>query len=157
MIGSDEEAALLKAIKQCFPATVQVLCTRHLEENVRRYLTNKVGLDDKSRTTIIRKTFGKNGLISCNSSENFELTYIKLLDKFRERLPSFKDYFIKIAEKIRSGVFKATLNDKWVPTNWKNNSCESMNHITKLSTNWTGMKLPALVDRLLLNCQAATN
>jgi hypothetical protein len=55
VIGSDEEAALLKGIKQCFPATVQVLCTRHLEENVRRYLTNKVGLDDKTRKTIISK------------------------------------------------------------------------------------------------------
>ena len=148
VIGSDEEAALLKAIKQCFPAAVQVLCTRHLEENVRRYLTNKVGLDDKSRKTIISKIFGKNGLISCNSSKNFELTYIKLLDKFHKRLPSFKDYFIKIAEKIRSGVFQARLNNKWIPIDWKNNSCESMNHIIKLSTNWTSMKLPALVDRL---------
>ena len=61
---------------------------------------------------------------------------------------SFKDYFIKIAEKIRSGVFQARLNNKWIPIDWKNNSCESMNHIIKLSTNWTGMKLPALVDRL---------
>ncbi|CAB3977879.1 Hypothetical predicted protein [Paramuricea clavata] len=148
VIGSDEEVALLKAIKQCFPAAVQVLCTRHLEENVRRYLTNKVGLDDKSRKTIISKIFGKNRLILCNSSKNFELTYIKLLDKFHKRLPSFKDYFIKIAEKIRSGVFQARLNNKWIPIDWKNSSCESMNHIIKLSTNWTSMKLPALVDRL---------
>ena len=37
-----------------------------------------------------------------------------------------------------------------------------MNHIIKLSTNWTGMKLPALVDRLyrivklqLIDCRRA--
>ena len=57
VIGSDEEAALLKAIKQCFPSAVQVLCTRHLEENVRRYPINKIGLDDKVRKTIISEIF----------------------------------------------------------------------------------------------------
>ena len=40
VIGSDEEAALTKAIKQCFPSSVQVLCTRHLQENVRRCLSH---------------------------------------------------------------------------------------------------------------------
>ena len=49
VIGSDEEAALIKAIKTCFPSAVHVLCTRHLQEIVRRYLTNKISLDDKGR------------------------------------------------------------------------------------------------------------
>ncbi|CAB4030300.1 Hypothetical predicted protein, partial [Paramuricea clavata] len=43
VIGSDEEAALTKAIKQCFPSSANILCSRHLEENVRRYLTNNIG------------------------------------------------------------------------------------------------------------------
>jgi hypothetical protein len=148
VIGSDEEAALLKAIKQCFPSAVQVLCTRHLEENVRRYLTNKIGLDDKVRKTIISEIFGTNGLISCNDARNFELMYINLLDKFHKRCPLFTDYFMKMAEKIRLNVLGARKENKWIPIDWKNNSCESMNHIIKMSSNWTTMKLPDLIDRL---------
>ncbi|CAC5379429.1 unnamed protein product [Mytilus coruscus] len=34
------------------------------------------------------------------------------------------------------------------PINWKNNSCESMNNILKLSTNWKAVKLPDLIDKL---------
>ena len=148
VIGSDEEAALLKAIKQCFPSAVQVLCTRHLEENARRYLTNIIGLDDKLRKKIIGQIFGSNGLISCKDARNFELTYINLLDKFHERCPSFTEYFIKMANKIRFNVLGARQDNKWIPIDWKNNYCESMNHIIKLSSNWTTMKLPALIDRL---------
>ena len=148
VIGSDEEAALLKAIKQCFPSAVQVLCTRHLEENVRRYLTNKIGLDDNLRKKIIAQIFGSNGLISCKDAKNFELTYINLLDKFQERCPLFTEYFMKMAKKIRSNVLGARQDNKWIPIDWKNNYCESMNHIIKLSSNWTTMKLPALIDRL---------
>ena len=126
VIGSDEEAALLKAIKQCFPSAVQVLCTRHLEENVCRYLTNKIGLDNKLRKTIISEIFGKNGLISCNDAMNFELMYINLLDKFHKHCPLFTEYFIKMTEKIRFNVLGAQQGNKWIPIDWKNNSCESM-------------------------------
>ena len=134
VIGSDEEAALTKAIKTCFPSAVHVLCTRHLEENVRRYLTNKIGLDDNGRRKIQGDLFGKHGLIACNSVKSFELKYIKLLDKFHKCLPAFENYFIKIAEKIRACIFEPRQNSKWIPIDWKNNSCESMNHIIKLSS-----------------------
>ena len=95
VVGSDEEAALTKAIKQCFSSAVHVLCTRHLEENVRRYLTNAIGLDKKSRETIVSAIFGKRGLVACNSNKTFELTYIQLLDKFDKHLPAFINYFKK--------------------------------------------------------------
>ena len=39
-------------------------------------------------------------------------------------------------------------NNKWIPIDWKNNSCESINHIIKLSTNRKTLKLPDLIDRL---------
>jgi transposase-like protein len=46
VIGSDKEAALTKAIKQCFPSSVQLLCTRHLQENVQQYLSSKAGANE---------------------------------------------------------------------------------------------------------------
>ena len=115
MIGTDEEAALLKAIKECFPSAVQVLCTRDLEENVHRYLANKIGLDDKLRRKMIAQIFGSYGLISCKDAKNFELTYIDLLDKFQEHCLLFTEYFMKMAKKIHSNVLGARQDNKWIP------------------------------------------
>jgi hypothetical protein len=148
VIGSDEEAALTKAIKQCFPSSVQLLCTRHLQENVRRYLSSKTGANDKIKKKIINDIFGKDSLTACSDVKGFELKYLELLDKYATRLPLFKNYFEKIAEKIRTGIMQPRLNNRWVPFDWKNNLCESMNHVIKLSANWKTMKLPDLVDRL---------
>ena len=39
-IGTDEEKALVKAIKFVFPQSVQVHCSRHMEQNMQRKLTN---------------------------------------------------------------------------------------------------------------------
>ena len=62
----------MKANKTCFPSAVQVLCTGHLEENIWRYLTNKIGLDYKERTKIQFDLFGKHGPIACNSTNSFK-------------------------------------------------------------------------------------
>ncbi|CAB4010095.1 hypothetical protein DIZ80_08245 [Paramuricea clavata] len=148
VIGSDEEAALTKAIKQCFPSSANILCSRHLEENVRRYLTNNIGVSDKVRKQVVSDIFGKHGLTSFNEVKKFELKLMKLSDKYLKYLPSFEEYFRKTAQKIRSGVLQPRIENKWLPINWKNNSCESMNHIIKLSANWKTMKLPDLIERL---------
>ena len=100
VIGSDEEVALTKAIKQCFPSSTNILCTRHLEDNVRRYLTNKIRVSDKVRKQVVSDIFGKRGLTSLNDVKKFELKSMKLSDKYIEYLPSFKEYFREIAEKI---------------------------------------------------------
>ena len=52
-------------------------------------------------------------------------------------IPSIKDY-----------VHNIRATDDRVPINWKNNHCESMNHILKLNLNWKPSKLPDLVDML---------
>ena len=142
MIGSDEEAALTKAIKHCFPSSIHVLCTRHLEENVRRYLSDKLGASIKDRREVISDIFGKCGLISCNGIKKFELKVIKFYEKYSKSLPSFKKYFMNVVERVRSRVIDARQDNKWIPIDWKNNSCESINHIIKLSTNWKTLKLP---------------
>lgn len=42
-VGSDEEKAVLRAIRHAFGDPVQLLCTKHLKDNVRRYLKDKEG------------------------------------------------------------------------------------------------------------------
>ena len=35
-----------------------------------------------------------------------------------------------------------------IPLQWKNNSCESINHILKLNQNWAPEKLPELINKI---------
>ena len=58
VIGSDEEKALVKAIKSSFPNSELALCTRQLSENVARHLRCKVGVNDHQSKQIISELFG---------------------------------------------------------------------------------------------------
>ena len=44
IVGSDEETALMKAMKKCFPSSAKNVCTRHVEENVRNDFDKKLML-----------------------------------------------------------------------------------------------------------------
>ena len=42
VFGSDEEKALTKALRECFPHAMHTLCTRHILENVGRYMEKRL-------------------------------------------------------------------------------------------------------------------
>ncbi|CAC5391596.1 unnamed protein product [Mytilus coruscus] len=71
VIGSDEEKALVKAIKDSFPTSELTLCTRHLSENVTRHLRIKVGVNDKNAKQILSDLFGDSGLIEADTTVDF--------------------------------------------------------------------------------------
>lgn len=104
VVGSDEEAALTKVIKQCFPSSHHLLCTRHLQENVRKYLSDKVGANAKVQRKIIKDIFGEKGLASYTNETDFEVEAINLEDEYGILIPSFVKYFNLIVEKIRNGI-----------------------------------------------------
>jgi len=64
VVGSDEEKAILKALKQCFPNSTQLLCSRHLMENARRRLQDKVGTKKALQIAILNAIFGPDGVSS---------------------------------------------------------------------------------------------
>ena len=45
-------------------------------------------------------------------------------------------------------VFKPRISESWLPLNWMNNNCESINNILKLSINWKVLKLPDLIEKM---------
>ena len=55
-IGSDDDKALSAAISLCFEGTRHLLCARHVQENIERYLQNK-GHPMNFRTAIINDIF----------------------------------------------------------------------------------------------------
>ena len=137
VIGSDEEKAILKAIQQSFPGATQLLCQRHLEENVQRHLQHKVGVPEKMRDEIISLIFGKDGLLNMKDLVDFELRYLTLSNLFLDIAPNFVPYFENsMVPRVRDFVFKPKISTNWIPLNWTNNNCESLSNILKLSTNW---------------------
>lgn len=54
IFGSDDEKALTKAIHHVFPAVTHLLCTKHLKDNIRRNLQDKIGCSKEDREKIVK-------------------------------------------------------------------------------------------------------
>ena len=148
LLGSDEEKAMTKAMKQCFPLSHHILCRRHIEDNVKRHLCAKIGINDSKIKEIIGDIFGENGLISCADEYEFQLAAFELEEKYSKSIPKFLPYFVRLTKSLLEFVFLPSKKNNCVPIDWKNNSCESMNHILKLSCNWKVQKMTDLVEKI---------
>jgi len=62
LTGSDEEMALVKALRAAFPNSRQLFCVLHCQDNVRDQLT-KTGLPQNVREELVRLLFGTDGLV----------------------------------------------------------------------------------------------
>ena len=60
--GSDDENGMRSALKSNFPHSATYVCSRHLKQNVNEYLTNKIGVDIKTRQEIEADIFGPDGI-----------------------------------------------------------------------------------------------
>jgi hypothetical protein len=47
----------------------------------------------------------------------------------------------KVIPTIKEYVYNARKSESRIPLQWKNNSCESINHILKLNQDWKPEKL----------------
>ena len=149
VVGSDEEKAIMKAVHQSFPSATQLLCQRHMEENVRRHLQHKVGVSDKLKNEIVSLIFGKDGLTNAKDLIEFDLKCLSLSNTFLDTAPNFVPYFDNsLVPRVREYIYKPRISNDWIPLNWTNNNCESMNNIIKLSTNWKALKLPDLIEKM---------
>lgn len=147
VLGSDEEKALVKALQQNFPSATHVLCSRHVKNNVSRYLHHSAGANDEQVRVIQQEIFGEDGLLSSADTSAFDLRGMELQEQYAYQIPSFAAYFDKLLQVLRNQIYKPTI-DGFIPLNWTNNNCESINHILKLCTNWKLLKVPELIKKL---------
>jgi hypothetical protein len=82
VFGSDEEKAMTKALHHCFPDSKHILCTRHLDENVRRKLRHDIGANDSSVQAVIHNIFGKSRLKSAEALKMNGCLVIKYVNIF---------------------------------------------------------------------------
>lgn len=135
VIGSDDETALRKSIKRCFPGSTQIVCTRHLKNNVKDYLSKKIGVNDSDKKQIAKSIFGENGLTDANSTVIFDHRLIDVNEMLTEKANDFKKYMEnRLTPMIRNHVNLPT-RLKMMDKDWSNNNAESMNNILKIGTN----------------------
>ncbi|KAK3089318.1 hypothetical protein FSP39_002697 [Pinctada imbricata] len=146
VFGTDEEYALINAIKTVFPTSEHILCTRHLKENAQRNLASK-NVDEKIRNQIVNSIFGPCGILTTESRISFLEREQEICEKFGNAGGNYLKE--KLLPTLREKIFLPSIRNENIPSNWKNNNCESMNHKIKLLGDWKMSKLPNLIERLL--------
>lgn len=127
-IASDEEKAIKKAIQQVFQNPVHLLCTKHLKDNVRRYLKDKEGCSTRDREFVVSTIFGQNGAIKSDDSFSYD-SKLADLHNFLKKFPTFQNYFDTcLKPHLDKHVFQP-LQDGIITEQWTNNNSESMNNI----------------------------
>jgi hypothetical protein len=142
LFGTDEEQALINAIKGAFPRSSLVSCIRHLRNNFVDFLKDKIGVEEKRRNLIVDSIFGADGIAYADDTIMFDL-HTKVTRKMccdlplvlnrleKHTLPRLKDNVVQ--PRIRLGL----------PKPWTNNNAESLNHVLKSAVNW---KLQSLIE-----------
>lgn len=151
IFGSDEEKAITKAIHNAFPSATHLLCTKHMKDNIRRNLQDKVGCSREDREKIVKTIFGPNG-IARNSDDSITLDLnLSNLQPFFQKYPPFEKYFKK---KIQNNLIHHVIqpiNNAIIQELWTNNNTESMNNRMKMQCNWKSQKMPSLINTLEKN------
>jgi transposase-like protein len=74
VIGTDEVMALVNAVESSFPSSRITLCTRHFEENLKRHLKNRIGVNEKYSQEMVINIFGTNGLSAVDTTVVYKIS-----------------------------------------------------------------------------------
>ena len=133
-----------KSISHYVPKASTINCTRHLIDNARHYLTDKIGVPSAQREKYLKEIFSDDkGLASCNDVVIFD----NAVDNFRRQtLTTTATKFVQYFDR----VLLPMLRDNVVagPADWTNNNCESLNHVLKCYVQWKPQQLSELIDKL---------
>ena len=155
IIGTDEERAMTRGIREAFTDSTNVLCTQHLSKNVDNHLKNTVGMTQAHRQQIKEDIFGPEG-VTASESEDFFRERIRQVEQYvrkhanKRRAEKFHEYLYgkrNLVQMLREGVFLPNFNHG-VGHNWTNNNNESMNHVLKCATQWKSLPLTTLVETI---------
>jgi hypothetical protein len=147
--GSDDEKAITKAIESAFPNATRRLCSKHLKDNLKHYMQDKIGIDNKERLRLMDIIFGPDGLVDADTSLQFEEKATTLKDDLC-KYPKLADYFDKqVKPRLKSFVnIPRRENDEIGQKMWTNNNSESINHVFKVAVNWKPQSTPDLIQKL---------
>ena len=148
IIGTDDETAMRNGIRRAFPNATQILCTRHLKNNVLHYLKDKVGVIEKDRRRILSALFGDEGITHADDSVIAEHRVDQARQVITEVARTFIPYFEKRVLPLLLDYVVYPSNIKSIDANWTNNNAESINNILKIGTDWKPQPLTTLIETI---------
>ena len=142
------ESDATKAIDHVFPSATRYLCTKHLKDNVKHYLLNKVGTEKRERETLMNSLFGDGGIVDANCTVDFSSRSSDFEDMLKNKYPVFDNYYAKnLKPRLEKYVFEPTRKVE-ANKNWTNNNAESINNILKISIDWKPKHTDELIQKL---------
>ena len=149
IVGSDDEKAIKSSISQVWPATKKLTCVRHIKNNLKDYLTKKVGVNEKVKSALVSTVFGKEGVASADNTVLFEIRKSQALQAAGSVSSVYKDYLnVHILPKLYENLQACETPGFGSLLEWTNNNAESLNNVLKMAVNWTPQALVALVEKL---------
>ena len=146
--GTDDERALTKAIEHVFPSATRYLCTKHLKDNVKHYLMNKVGIEKRDRESVMNTLFGDGGIVDANTTVDFSSRSTEFEDTLKAKYPAFEKYYAQnLKPRLEKFVFEPARKDQ-SNKKWTNNNAESINNILKISVDWKPKHTEELIQKL---------
>ena len=152
VIGSDDEPALRRAIRETLPEATNVLCSRHIKNNLTRHLVKDVGVDEIGVRQIKSDVFGVNGLVHQQDDVQFNDAIHQLKTFVKNRNVGKVNAFISyvdnsLYDSIKYGL-QVPFATRGIPLDWTNNNCESVNSMLKSFVDWKKSQLPVLINKL---------
>ncbi|KAK7505537.1 hypothetical protein BaRGS_00003282 [Batillaria attramentaria] len=141
IIGSDDELAVRNAVAHTFPESSLLLCTRHLKENLCRYMADKIGVPAEVRQQVKAQVF------LCNLDSQEEVDRLKA--RVKKISPQLENY---LSERVLTALQGNKQTEARYPflksREWTNNNAESVNHIFKQAIDWKPQPLPKLISTI---------
>ena len=147
VIGTDDEAAMVKAMTTAFPESTHVLCTRHLRQNTNQKLLDDA-VDKTGRNAILNQIYGKDDILNSDDTICFEEKCSDLEEHCSQVSSKFTKYFTGRLKTLLKTKVNEPVRKDIVSQNWTNNNCESLNHVLKQATDWRSKPLVPLVEKL---------
>ena len=130
--GSDEETALVNALRAASPQSQQLYCMLHCKDNVRHHLT-AIGVPTAVREHLLHLLFGCSGVAEAGDETQLDDRTAQVLQYTRQQNVDAVEYLQqRILPKI-AGNCRLKWTQAWLGQHqWSNNNCESANHLLKM-------------------------
>jgi hypothetical protein len=96
-------------------------------------------MNEKATKQVVDEIFDDNGLIEADATVEFTKQVNIIESKYQAMIGPYLTN--KVIPTNKEYVYNARMSESRIPLQWKNNSCESINHILKLNQDWKPDKL----------------
>lgn len=130
-LGSDRQRALYNGFKVHMKDLKLILCRKHVEDNVNRYLATQHNLSSAHKLDFFNDIF--TDLIECLDERDFTECVQDLKYKWDEMSPSLYTWFMKYQfDSFKNSLIQGCRNEAGlIGKHYYNNACESANSVFK--------------------------